>query len=688
MGLGFLTPLFLAGLALLAVPVILHLQQRHRSRTLAFPSLMFLRRIEQPSVRRRRIRHWPLLLLRVLACTLLVLAFARPLLEQEATAADRLARGRELVVVLDNSFSLGFQDRWDRALDSARAALRELGEGDRASLVVFSDRAALVADSTSDPLQVEALLDRVRLSSRTTRLVPGLKLARRAVVDSPMPRREVLLITDFQRLSWEPGEDVRFPSGTEVGYVDLSSARNGEGSVSNLTVASAAFDRSREDDRERITVQARVTRRGGAAPAAARLALELDGRELESRELSLAADSSSVVTFEPLSLPPGASRGRLELGRDALETDNELFFVLSRAQSLPVLLLEAPRDRGTRSGLYVEEALRLGQEPLVEVRRRSPEALAAADLAAAAVVVASDVDLDRRTVEQLAGFVGAGGGLLVALGSRGGETLERLSAAGLAPPGGSVEAGSAGSGVRRLSVLDRTYPGFEPFARPRSGDFGSARFFRHWRLEPQSEDRVLARYDDGGAALLERRVGEGRVLIWTSSLDTYWNDFPLQPVFLPFLHQVVRSLASFRPPPAWHTVGDVVEVRAAGEAGQGAGEDLHVETPAGRELTLAAAEPLPLEEKGFYTLSQGDETVRVLAANVDIREADLTAADAEEILAAVRPLGESPPGVEMTRQQTAAESERRQGLWRYLVLLGLALLVSEVFLANRLSTAT
>ena len=63
----FLTPLFLIALAGLAVPVLLHLIQRERKQVVQFPSLMFLRRIPYQSVRRRRIRHWLLLMMRLAA---------------------------------------------------------------------------------------------------------------------------------------------------------------------------------------------------------------------------------------------------------------------------------------------------------------------------------------------------------------------------------------------------------------------------------------------------------------------------------------------------------------------------------------------------------------------------------------------------------------------------------------------
>src|SRR5687767_16020769 len=105
---SFLTPLFLVGLAGLAIPVIIHLIQKERKNVIAFPSLMFLRKIPYQSVERRRIRNWPLLLLRLAALALIVMAFARPFLRREALAVAAAGGAREVVILLDRSYSLGY----------------------------------------------------------------------------------------------------------------------------------------------------------------------------------------------------------------------------------------------------------------------------------------------------------------------------------------------------------------------------------------------------------------------------------------------------------------------------------------------------------------------------------------------------------------------------------------------------
>src|SRR5215207_8451492 len=155
---SFLTPLFLVGLAGVAIPVIIHLIQKERKNVVAFPSLMFLRRIPYQSVNRRRIRNWPLLLLRLAALALIVMAFARPFLRRDALAAAAAGGAREVVILLDRSYSLAYGDRWPRAVDAARQAIAGLGAADRATLVFFDTGAEVALRSTSDKGRLTAAL--------------------------------------------------------------------------------------------------------------------------------------------------------------------------------------------------------------------------------------------------------------------------------------------------------------------------------------------------------------------------------------------------------------------------------------------------------------------------------------------------------------------------------------------------
>src|SRR5436190_17517856 len=112
---GFIAPLVLLGLGALAVPIFVHLIQRERKRVVEFPSLMFLRRIPYQSVRRRRIRDVALLMMRLAALALIILAFARPFFRTGSLAAAAQNGAREAVILVDTSYSMEYGDRWSKA---------------------------------------------------------------------------------------------------------------------------------------------------------------------------------------------------------------------------------------------------------------------------------------------------------------------------------------------------------------------------------------------------------------------------------------------------------------------------------------------------------------------------------------------------------------------------------------------
>jgi hypothetical protein len=220
---AFLTPFFLAGLAAIAIPVLVHLVQREKKRVIEFPSLMFVRRIPYQSVRRRRIRHWALLLLRAAAIALIVAAFARPFFRQGAVAAAVGGGAREVVILLDRSASMGYGDHWTRAQDAARTVVRGLGPDDRATLVLFARNAEENMRATSDRTRLEAAIGAAKVGSGATRYGPALKLADSILGRSPIKRREAILISDFQRSGWSGSEEVRFPDTTTVSTVSVAS---------------------------------------------------------------------------------------------------------------------------------------------------------------------------------------------------------------------------------------------------------------------------------------------------------------------------------------------------------------------------------------------------------------------------------------------------------------------------------
>ena len=680
---GFVAPLILAGLATLAIPVLIHLIQRERKRVVEFPSLMFLRRIPYQSVRRRRIRDWALLAMRLAALALIVLAFARPFFKRDSLAAAAQNGAREVVILVDASYSMEYGDRWQRARAAARDAIAGLAPGDRASLVFFASGAEVAVRSAGDRGRLEAALAAAATGPGATRFAPALKLAGSLLAESALPRREVILISDFQRRGWEqsPGrDDVKLPERTSLTPVNVAS-----GDTANLSVTPVSLQRTRFENHDRVAVTAGVVNHGPKPLTGVTLSLDIDGQSIQSQPAAVAAGGSSSVTFAPFTVASRNMRGTVRLPDDALKRDNVFHFVVSPSE--PVRVFVIGRAGAERQSLYLARALSIGESPRVELAARSAALFSDADARQANVVILNDVQVADDLADRLARFVRDGGGLLLATGPDA-TWPARLADVVPALPGDLVD--RTMTAPSRLGGLEYSHPVFELFRAPRSGDFSAARFYRY-RSTLQPAGQVLARFDDGTPALLERKAGAGRVLMWTSSLDLDWSDLPVKPVFLPFVHTITKYLADYADAPASLTVGQVIPAprRAAGRgAAANRGGTIAI-APSGTRVSVGSEDgALELDEQGFYdvrTPGAAADSATALAANVDLAESDLTPLEPRELAAAVagRAPGEA-AALGAPRPSDDAQA-RAQRLWWYLLVAGGLLLAGETLLSNRLS---
>src|SRR5688572_7061091 len=323
---GFLAPAFLAGLIALAVPVLIHLTHRERREVVVFPSLMFLQKIPFKSTRKQRLRHILLFAMRCLALLLLIIAFARPLLGRRSAAAAGAGRGaRELVILLDQSYSMGYGDRWNRALNAANEAIASLTPEDRASIIAFDDRARQLVEPTADEAVLRAALSGARPGSGGTRYSPAVRLARSVLEESERPRRQAVLISDFQRAGWNRQDDIRLPMGTIVDHVDLSSE-----STSNVTITGVELRRASSADLERTVVAARLANTGSDTVRGHEVILEVDGRRMDGQRVTIPPKGSAIATFAAVPVPDAGARATVRAAADSLAADDVFHLVLEQ----------------------------------------------------------------------------------------------------------------------------------------------------------------------------------------------------------------------------------------------------------------------------------------------------------------------------------------------------------------------
>ncbi|MGH9885541.1 MAG: BatA domain-containing protein, partial [bacterium] len=451
---NFLAPAFLAGLAAIAVPVIIHLINRERKVVVEFPSLMFLQRIPYKSVRRQKIRHLALLILRCIAIAMLVAAFARPFFQKHQTAIAGTG-AREVVVLLDHSSSMGYADRWSKAKDAAKKAIGSLGATDRGTLILFANDAVVANEPMATPDHIVAAVNAAKLTSEATRYAPPLKLASQIIAASGLPRREVILISDFQKIGWANRNEISFPQGTKVTPVDL-----GGPTAADVAVALVTTDRDSTGERDRVTVAARLINTGAHEKTVA-ATLSVGSRDVQTKSVAIPARGSQQVAFSALAVPNGATKGAVRITPDSLRQNDLLNFTLAADEAVPVLIVEPASGARENQGLFLRRALEIGDRPRFRIDEKPADALTPRDFEGRAVVILDEIDPPSGAVgTRLRQLVEGGLGLVVVPGNTRPETWSAEWRSLIPATIGSIVDRSEDAGGT-LSSLDYAHPVFE-----------------------------------------------------------------------------------------------------------------------------------------------------------------------------------------------------------------------------------
>ena len=484
---NFLYPAFLLGALAVAIPVVLHFLRRDVAPEVPFSAVRLLHRSPIARSRRRRLRDLLLLAARVAALLLLAAAFARPYISSAASAAP-IAR----IVAIDRSFSMGAPGRFARALELARQEIGEAGPGERITVLAFDDGADVIAGPGAAG-EARAALAGLQAGFGGTRYGPLMAKAAE-VADGAAGR--LVVITDLQRTGWEDEPRALLPRALQVVVKDAGAP------PANLAVMAIRV----ESDR----VLASIRNSTGEARSGP-VRVERDGRPVATATYHAAPDS--IVEVPIAYRTPGSGSISVTIDDPAgFAADNARYAVLDPARRPSALVVTS----GTPdSGFYLSRALSAASDDTAGdaldarlVAGGAVSAMSAADLARhGAVVLLSTRGLDRRARESLAGFVRAGGGLLIAAS----PDVEPVVLSTIFDWRPALSAGEAADPVE--PVGDRSASSDLPAVRGAGGES---------RADPLPSRVASAALTagmwprgsrNGTPALLERREGQGRVVL-------------------------------------------------------------------------------------------------------------------------------------------------------------------------------
>jgi uncharacterized membrane protein len=676
----FLNPLFWLGISAVAAPILVHLVRRTRARKVEFPALTFVRQVPQRTIRRRTLRNLLLLILRCLALLLIVIAFTRPFFSRRSAAQNSGSAGAT-VVLIDASLSMRREQMFAAATQRAGAVIDEARNDERLALITFGKRYEVISRFTADKARLRSAVRSLNAGWEGTDYEQALRGAESLFGElKTAGARRIVLISDFQATGWNQANatfklssDIQLQTfdvggnnpaaNVAVTRVDAHGLVFGQKYLENLSVQVSNFS---DTPRERLAID-----------------FQINDQTVEKREVSLNSRETKVSEFTGFNLTEGANRCVIEVGSSDFAPDNKFYFTIRREAPGKALIVESA-SRGRSDSFYLQSALGLNDALPFNFVLKSAGAVDPSGIPENSLVILNDSGpLSGALSDSLKKFVEGGGQLIISTGPHTdansfNESLRNILPATLRD---AVQT-KAGEGLA-ITDIKFDHPIFEVFRE--SGRLAAARVVGYLRAEPKPNANVLARYEDGSPALVEANAGKGRVLLFTSSLGPGWNDLALTPLYLPFVHQMIRYAGS-REEGSWYSLGQTFRV-----AKEAKGDPPAVDSPDGARLTDNRLTPdgdvlITGRQPGFYRLRYAARP-DFAAVDLDAAEGDFTRLDFGAFMTGVTGGSGNTEGREANRQFSNEEIENRQKVWWPLLFVALLLLVTESLLAQRIKVA-
>jgi hypothetical protein len=700
---SLLYPLFLAGIAAVALPILLHMIRRHTRERVTFSSLMFLRPTLPRFRSRSRLEHVLLLVVRCSVLCLLAFAFARPFLRQPAAARPAEA-GKRVVLLIDTSASMRRAGLWALALDEAKSVLGDAKPADRVCVMSFDQGTRTLIGfeqwETMDPGQRASIAaqEMAKLSPgwSSTDLGHALVTAAEAMEDDETneggqarAERQIVLISDLQQgskldalLAYE------WPQG--LGLVVKAIPCQGATNASlQLVTSRDSLAPARDDDLPDI----RITN----SPDAATDRFQLRWADVTGSTPSPALDvyvaaGHSTVVRAP-ARPDRQAVAKLLLTGDDQDFDNTLYVMPELHRQVNVLYVGSDDPNDTAGMLYyLRQAFGTGKAWTSRISHGLGSAVMnPTDIEAAHLIVVTDT-LNQQNIASLRHYLESGKPLLLAMKSA--EAVTALS--GLV---GANKIETQEGETNRYAMLGRLefdHPLLKPFSDPRFGDFTRIHFWKYRRVNLANcpGARVLASFDNNDPAWFEVPVGRGTLLVWTSGWQPSDSDLALSSKFVPLLYGALEYGGTLATRQAQYFVGDAVPM--PDQTVLGAAE-IQIRKPDGTTVRLEkdqqtfAQTDLP----GIYSISDSTRGASPQSFAVNLSAAEsrtdpMPIEDLEKLGVSLKPTTAvvSDATQRAARHNSFSEMESRQKLWRWVLVVMFLLLLLETWLGGWLTRSS
>jgi hypothetical protein len=715
----FLNPLVLLGLIAASIPVILHLLNLRKLRTIEFSTLVFLKELQRTQIRRLKLRQILLLITRTALIIFIILAFARPALRDSFLGNLGAGAHSSVVYILDDSFTMGATDeygeRFNQAKEIADSLIGLLNEGDEAFLIKLSDLPRPTLDRpTHDFSGLHTLIGEAKVSAIRRSIIHALPMAAGLLRQSSNANKEVYIISDMQQTLFTADKKpstqtatIAFDTQTNIFFIPVGAGDIGNTGCDSLSVATTILEKGKPVSLYTLVgnfTKAPVQNFVGSA--------YLEGVKVSQRSISI--DPWNVTPAGLVVTPKRAGwvQGYVETEADPIEMDNRRYFTMNIPENVRVALISDSPVNTQFLKLALRSRSQESEKPLFDIQELPSGRVALLNLKNIDVLILTDLSaIAKNDVNRIKNFVERGGGLILFPGDN--PLTDNIDSGILSsfniPPIKGRASSPGDKEIFSFGKIDLNHPLFATMfenessvRKNRSQTIESPRIVRYIKHQAGKQSRTIIELGDGNPFLSEYTVAAGKVLFFSVAPTLRWSDFPLKGIFAPLIYRAGLYTLSHEEENTSFTAGDEPIITLHSPQALSGTRQFTLTSPDGLDEAIhPSAQPTHgdgitvstvfhlnrTDLPGIYQIKNGPSLLSMFAVNVDPLESDARLMNPEQLTTAADSILKGSGRVHILQrgagmQATILQTRYGVELWRYCVILAIIMALLEMVLAR------
>lgn len=544
----FLNPIVLLGLLAASIPIIIHLLNLKKLKIIEFSSIQFLREMQKNKMRKLKLKQLILLILRTLIIIFLVISFSRPTI-QSANITGLGSRVKNTILIfLDNTPSMDRQDVKGELFNQAKKISNKIldtsEENDEIYLIPFSE--INILENEYEPISKSLApkkLEGITISDQHVNFSQVLIAASKIIESTKNLSKEIFIVTDFQKGNISGTKtllDKSFDANTRLYVFTVGEKEDYNISIDSLFIQSRIFEINKT-----VNISVYLSNHSNTPAMDVNANMFFNDKNVSSKGIDLEIKSTGQFDFSGTIQEYDFVSGTIKIEDDNFLRDNKRYFNFYVPKKIRVLMAQDSPSDLTFINLVFSQTIDENSEPIFSITTTNTQFLNSFNLENFDLIVIASPE-KINDLAKLKSYLENGGKVIILPGINSNpigfnRITSQLSFPEMMGVTGTIIKNTLtqATAYTRFKAIDFQNPILKGiFSEQKIPQFEPPKVFYSFNYKPGENGNEIIELENNFSFLIEKKIGNGIVYLFTSALSLNWNEFPIKPIFVPIINRL------------------------------------------------------------------------------------------------------------------------------------------------------